>query len=69
MKDKTRPDVTSGTSAKVLGDTSLPGKPDVAGDWRKKFKKREDILKHLKTSERYWYSKEGFGSEKRQTPA
>lgn len=56
MKDK---------NGKVLGDTSIPGKPEAPGDWRKKFKKREDILKYLKTSERYWYSKDVFGSEKR----
>ena len=56
MKDK---------NGKVLGDTSTPGKPEAPGDWRKKFKKREDILKYLKTSERYWYSKDVFGSEKR----
>jgi hypothetical protein len=75
MKDKKKPAPSRTgkqvpeTVGKVLGDTSLPGKPESPGDWKQKFKKREDILKYLKTSERYWYSKEGFGSEKRQTPA
>jgi len=60
MKDK---------EVKVLGDTSLPGKPESPIDWRKKLKKREDMLKYLKTAERYWYSKDWYGSEKRKTPA
>ena len=53
---------------KVLGDTSIPGKPEEPGNWMKGFGGREDILKYLKTGQRYWYS-EGFGSEKRKTPA
>lgn len=55
--------------AQVLGDTSIAGKPAEPIDWRKKFKKREDMLKYLKTADRYWYSKDWYGSEKRKTPA
>ncbi len=30
---------------------------------------RQEKLKYLETGERYWYSKEWFGSEKRKNPA
>ena len=54
---------------KVLGETYQPGKPQTAGNWKARFKRREDILKYLKTGERYWYSEDWFGSERRKTPA
>ena len=38
-------------------------------NWRRKFGDREEMLKYLKTAERYWYSDDWFGSEKRKTPA
>jgi hypothetical protein len=55
----------------VLGDTSEPGKPagEKMGQWESKLLNREEKLKYLKESLRYWYAKEGFGSEKRKTPA
>ena len=53
----------------VLGPTYEPGKPEGPYNWRKKLKNREDMLKYLRTAERYWFSKEWFGSEKRKTPA
>ena len=37
--------------------------------WRKKLAGREEMLKYLQTGERYWYSDDWFGSEKRKTPA
>jgi len=43
------------------------GKPDKPLKW-KKFGSKDEMLKFLKTSERYWYG-EGYGSEKRKTPA
>ena len=39
------------------------------GGWRYKLASREEKLKYLETAERYWYSKEWYGSEKRKTPA
>lgn len=56
---------------KVLGPTFEPGKPqgEDEGRWRQKFSTREEKLKYLQTAERYWYGKEGYGSEKRQKPA
>lgn len=53
----------------VLGKTYEPGKPSQPSDWRKKLNSREEILKFLRTAERYWYSRDWFGSEKRKTPA
>ena len=55
--------------AKILGPTYEKGKPSSPLKWREKLQSREEILKFLKTGERYWYSKEGYGSEKRKTPA
>ncbi len=55
----------------VLGATYEPGKPEGEGmgRWRQKLATREEKLKYLETAERYWYSKEWFGSEKRKNPA
>ncbi len=55
----------------VLGETYEPGKPtgENQGKWESKLLSREEKLKYVKESLRYWYAKEGFGSEKRKTPA
>ena len=55
----------------VLGETFEEGKPEgeQEGRWRQKLESREDKLRYLENGERYWYSKEGFGSEKRKIPA
>jgi len=55
----------------LLGATYEPGKPEGedAGKWRQKLDNREERLKYLKTGERYFYSDEWFGSEKRKNPA
>jgi len=37
--------------------------------WRKKLSSKEERLKYLRTGERYWYSDDWFGSEKRKNPA
>ena len=58
-------------SVEVLGDTSEPGKAEgtTAGLWRQKLPTRAEKLKYLETGERYYYSQEWYGSEKRKTPA
>ena len=55
----------------VLGPTYYPGKPEdyKLGRWRQKLESREEKLKYLKTGERYYYSDDWYGSEKRKTPA
>ena len=55
----------------LLGETFEEGMPDDSelGRWRQKLGTREDQLKYLKTGERYWYSDDWYGSEKRKNPA
>ena len=55
----------------LLGDTYEEGKPEGEdmGRWRQKLGSREDKIKYLKNGERYFYSDEWFGSEKRKNPA
>ncbi len=55
----------------VLGPTYEEGKPEGedVGRWRQKLGTRGDRLKYLETGERYWYSDDWFGSEKRKNPA
>ena len=57
--------------ADTLGPTYEPGEPDSEGEgnWRQKLQSRDERLKYLKSGERYWYSQDWFGSEKRKTPA
>ena len=58
-----------GTVVEVLGETYQDGKPEAPDAWRAKVKGRKEMLAYLKSADRYWVSKEGFGSEKRKTPA
>jgi hypothetical protein len=55
----------------VLAETYTPGEPkgEAAGQWRQKLENRDEKLKYLKNGERYWYSDDWFGSEKRKNPA
>jgi hypothetical protein len=55
----------------LLGATYEPGKPEGedVGKWRQKLDSREERLKYLRNGERYFYSEEWFGSEKRKNPA
>jgi hypothetical protein len=55
----------------ILAETYEPGEPEgeEAGRWRQKLENRNEKLKYLKTGERYWYSDDWFGSEKRKNPA
>jgi len=59
----------TGKEVEILGETYEDGKPDTPVLWRKKFKNREEMLKYLKSGERYWFSDDWYGSEKRKTPA
>jgi hypothetical protein len=55
----------------VLGATFEEGEPEDTelGKWREKLDSREEKLKYLQTGERYWYSQEWYGSERRKNPA
>ncbi len=58
-----------GKKVKILGGNYEAGVPNERVEWRKKLKSRQEMLMYLKTGERYWYSDEGYGSEKRKNPA
>ena len=55
----------------MLGATYENGKPDCQemGQWRQKLSSREEKLKYLQNGERYWYSDDWYGSERRKNPA
>jgi hypothetical protein len=55
----------------ILAETYEAGRPEgeEAGRWRQKLESRDDKIKYLKSGERYWYSDDWFGSEKRKNPA
>jgi hypothetical protein len=55
----------------VLGATYEEGRPEGEGSgrWRQKLQSREEKLRYLRSGERYWYSDDWFGSEKRKNPA
>ena len=55
----------------LLGETFEPGRPEGedVGRWRQKLESRQEKLKYLENGERYWYSTDWFGSEKRKNPA
>jgi hypothetical protein len=58
-------------NVEVLGPTYEKGKPsgENQGKWSQKLGSRNEILKYLQTGQRYFYSQDWFGSEKRKTPA
>jgi hypothetical protein len=55
----------------VLGSTYEAGKPsgEEMGKWSKKLASRSETLQYLQTGQRYFYSREWYGSEKRKKPA
>lgn len=55
----------------ILGSTYEEGKPsgENMGKWSQKLVSRAETLKYLQSGQRYFFSKDWFGSEKRKTPA
>ncbi len=58
-----------GEEVGILGPTYEKGKPDAPGRWRGKLRDRKEMLAYLKTGERYWFSDDWYGSERRKTKA
>ncbi len=58
-----------GENVEILAETYEDGTPPKADRWRGKLKNREQMLKYIKTGQRYWYDEDSYGSEKRKTPA
>ncbi len=52
-----------------LEESCEPKRSEKTYNWRKKLNTREEMLKYLQTAERYWFSQEWYGSERRKTPA
>lgn len=72
MQDRVAKKDSPGTGdVPVLGETYEAGKPEgkELGRWRQKLESREEKLKYLRSGERYWFSNDWFGSEKRKNPA
>jgi hypothetical protein len=72
MEYKTTKKEASGRgSVDILAETFDPGQPEgeEAGRWRQKLASRDERMKYLQSGERYWYSDDWFGSEKRKKPA
>jgi hypothetical protein len=60
-----------GNKVKVLAETYEPGEPEIKGcgedlGWRKNLLNKDNMIKYLKNGERYFYSSEWYGSEKRR---
>jgi hypothetical protein len=55
----------------ILGSTFDEGTPhgEEMGKWNQKFSSRSENLKYLQTAQRYFFSEDWFGSEKRKNPA
>lgn len=64
-----------GTKAKILLPTYIAGSDTDRYQWRTNIstvnvgEEVDPVMKYLKTAERYFYSKDWFGSEKRKNPA
>ncbi len=58
-----------GKKVKVLGPTYEDGKPEERADWTAKLQTNSARLGYLRSSLRYWYSTDWFGSEKRKQEA
>ena len=68
---KIKKELFDGSKVEILGETFEPGEQEFQqpGNWRSKLENRDQIIGYLKTALRYWYSPEGYGSEKRKKPA
>lgn len=63
-----------GEEVEVLGPTYEQGTPkegsqDNTYNWRAKLRSRKERLAYLETGERYWFSDDWYGSEKRKKKA
>ena len=59
----------TGETVEVVGPDYEAGTPQKPHTWRGKIRGRAEMLKYLSSGERYWFSKDWYGSEKRKNPA
>jgi hypothetical protein len=53
----------------ILGATYEQGKPNSPLAWRRHLSSRKEMIAYLKTAERYWFSDDWYGSERRKKKA
>lgn len=58
----------AGRKVKLIQNNYESGQPEGKGDWRAKFKDKDEMIQQVKTDLHYWYG-EGYGSERRKKPA
>ncbi len=58
-----------GEEVEIHGGVYEEGLPTQPDNWIRKLRNREEMLRYIRTAERYWYSEDWFGSEKRKTKA
>jgi hypothetical protein len=58
----------AGRKVKLIQNNYEEGQAEGKGDWRAKFKDKEEMIHQVKTELHYWYG-EGYGSERRKKPA
>lgn len=58
-----------GKEVEILDAETLEGQPEAPDNWRAKITDRKQMLMYLETGERYWYSDDWYGSERRKNPA
>ena len=61
----------AGNKVQVLAESYEPGVPITRGvgddkGWRGHFNDKNEMLRYLKNGERYWYSNNWYGSEKKR---
>jgi hypothetical protein len=59
----------NGREAEIPGETDRPRIRAEKGQWRNKLTSRKEMLKYLQSGERYWYSDDWYGSERRKSKA
>ena len=67
--EKIKKQKADGTNVEVLGATYDEGEPEGPERWRSKMRDRKEMLAYLKSAERYWFSDDAYGSERRKTKA
>lgn len=60
---------SDGEEVEILGPTYEEGKPEGASKWQSRMRDRKEMLAYLRTGERYWFSDDWYGSERRKTKA
>lgn len=70
-KEEKKVEGTVHPGAKVIQPEYEPGRPEQPDRWLNKLTSVDEILKYLKTAERYFCEEpdKWYGSEKRKTPA